>query len=198
MTAVVALLERHWRFRTAFWASARIELRKRYAGSLLGPAWAVLYPLLFLSVYLFVWLVVFRAQVPGYSRFDYVLYVFGGLVPYLFFVEALTAASVAIRQNMHLVKNVILPIELVPGRAVIVALAGHAVGLALLIALAVVNDAASWRLVILPLVIVCQLLWLTGLAWILAPVGALLPDTSYLVALAMMLLMFLSPIAFSP
>src|SRR2546423_3394206 len=98
----------------------RVELSKRHAGSLLGMAWVFLQPLLLLSVYLFVYMVVFKFRFPGYSRFDYVLYVFCGLVPYLGFMEALTAGGVSIKQNVHLVKNVMLPIELIPVRAVIV------------------------------------------------------------------------------
>jgi lipopolysaccharide transport system permease protein len=37
-----------------------------------------------------------------------------------------------------------------------------------------------------------------GIAWIVAALGVLIPDTAYLVNLATMLLMFVSPIAFKP
>ena len=98
-------------------AITRVELAKRYAGSVLGMAWVVLQPALLLSVYLFVYLVVFKMRFQGFSRFDYVLYVFCGLVPFLGFMEAITTGALSIKQNMHLVKNVMLPIELVPVRA---------------------------------------------------------------------------------
>ena len=51
------------------------------------------------------------------------LYVLTGLVPYMGTIEAITAGAVSIKQNIHLVKNVMLPIELVPVRAVLVAAA---------------------------------------------------------------------------
>jgi len=69
-SGIVALVRRQWQFRRILWASAQIELHKRYAGSLLGPLWTVLYPLLFLGVYLFVWLVVFPVRFPGTSSRD--------------------------------------------------------------------------------------------------------------------------------
>src|SRR6185295_12018171 len=79
---VLRLAETHWRLRSVLYASARVELKKRYAGSLLGPAWTVLYPLLFLGVYLFLWLVVFRVRFSeSTTALDYVVFVFGGLVP---------------------------------------------------------------------------------------------------------------------
>jgi len=198
-TAVQQILEAHWRLRRVLLASARVELQKRYAGSLLGPFWTVLYPLLFLSVYLFLWLVVFRVRFsPTTSALDYVLFVFGGLVPYLFLVESVTSAAVSIRQNIHLVKGVIVPVELIPTRAVLVALAAHAVGLCLVIALSIGNGSLSWHVAWLPGVLALQIVAVAGVAWIVAALGVLIPDTAYLVNLATMLLMFVSPIAFKP
>lgn len=199
LTAVNHILETHWRLRRVLLASARVELQKRYAGSLLGPFWTVLYPLLFLSVYLFLWLVVFRVRFsPATSSLDYVLFVFGGLVPYLFFVESVTTAAVSIRQNIHLVKGVIVPVELIPTRAVLVALAAHAVGLVLVLALSIGNGNLSWHVAWLPAVLALQIVGVIGVAWIVAALGVLIPDTAYLINLATMLLMFVSPIAFRP
>lgn len=197
--AVLQVFEAHWRLRRILLASARVELQKRYAGSLLGPFWTVLYPLLFLSVYLFLWLVVFRVRFsPATSALDYVLFVFGGLVPYLFLVESITSAAVSIRQNIHLVKGVIVPVELIPTRAVLVALAAHAVGLCLVLVLTIGNGSLSWHILWLPVVLALQIAAMAGIAWIVAALGVLIPDTAYLVNLATMLLMFVSPIAFKP
>src|SRR5438093_13712586 len=89
----------------------RIELAKRHAGSTLGMTWVVLQPALLLSVYIFVYMVVLRMRFEGFSRFDYVLYVFCGLVPYLGVMETLTTVALSIKHNMHLVKNAMLSIE---------------------------------------------------------------------------------------
>jgi lipopolysaccharide transport system permease protein len=199
LSRLVRLVDTHWQLRSVLRASTRVELQKRHAGSLLGPVWTVLYPLLFLGVYLFLWLVVFRVRFPGStSSLEYVVFVFAGLVPYLFAVESVTAAVVSIRQNIHLVKGVIIPVELIPTRAVGVALAGHAVGLGLLIVLVAASGNITARLALLPLVVALQILALVGVSWIVAPLGALVPDTAYVVNLATTLLMFVSPIAFKP
>jgi lipopolysaccharide transport system permease protein len=193
------LVDTHWRLRRVLYASARVELQKRHAGSILGPLWALLYPLLFLGVYLFLWLVVFRVRFPGSaSGLDYVVFVFAGLVPYLFAVESLTGAVVSIKQNIHLVKGVIIPVELIPTRAVGVAVAGHAVGLALLVVLAAVSGNITPRILLLPIVVALQSLLVVGASWIVGPLGVLVPDTAYLVNLVATLLMFVSPIAFKP
>lgn len=174
----------------------RVELQKKYAGSVLGLGWVFLQPALLLCVYLFIYLIVFDVRFPGFSTFDYVLYVFCGLVPYLGFMEALTTGGLSIRQNIHLVKNVMLPIELVPVRTVIVGMTSQFVSLGLVILMLAGSGDLTWHILWLPLVIVLQLLLLIGLTWILAGVTVALPDVTYFVNLFVFLLMFLSPIGF--
>jgi lipopolysaccharide transport system permease protein len=174
----------------------RVELQKKYAGSVLGLGWVFLQPALLLCVYLFIYLIVFDVRFPGFSTFDYVLYVFCGLVPYLGFMEALTTGGLAIRQNIHLVKNVMLPIELVPVRAVIVGMTSQFVSLALVILMLAGSGDLTLHVAWLPIVILLQMLMLIGLTWILASVTVALPDVTYFVNLFVFLLMFLSPIGF--
>ena len=44
-------------------------------------------------------------------------------------MEALTTGALSIKQNIHLVKNVMLPIELIPVRSVIVGMASQFVSI---------------------------------------------------------------------
>lgn len=185
-------------YRKVVWATTRIELQKRYAGSLLGGLWIVLQPTLLLSVYLFTYLVVFRMRFPGFSTMDYVLFVFSGLIPYLGFMEAVTSGCLVLRQNLHLVKNVMLPIELLPVRAVAVSLASQMVSLAVLLLLLALAGHASVHWLWLPVVLVLQVMFLLGLVWILSVIGLVLPDVSPLVNLGVLFLMFVSPIGFRP
>jgi lipopolysaccharide transport system permease protein len=179
-------------------AVTRVELAKRYAGSILGLAWLVLQPLLLLGAYLFVYLVVFKVRFPGFSQFDYVLYVFCGLVPYLGFMEGLTSGTLAIRQNMHLVKNVMLPLELLPVRNVLVAMVAQVVGLAMVVLLLAWNGTLSPGVLLLPAHIAVQFTFVLGLAFVLSALAVVIPDVSYVLNIALFLLMFLSPIGFRP
>jgi lipopolysaccharide transport system permease protein len=178
-------------------AITRVELSKRYAGSVLGMSWLILQPALYLSVYLFVYLVLFKGQFVGFTRLGYVLYVFCGLVPYLGTIDAISLGAVSIKQNIHLVKNVMLPIELVPVRAVLVASVSQAVGLAVVILLSALNGSLTLHVLWLPVVWVLQILMLCGLAWILSSIAVGLPDISYFINLFMFLLMWVSPIGYT-
>lgn len=190
---MAALIVRHAGLLVAI---TRVELAKRYAGSLLGLAWLVLQPLMLLSAYLFVYLVVFRVRFPGFSQFDYVLYVFCGLVPYLGFMEGLTSGTLAIRQNMHLVKNVMLPVELVPVRNVLVAMAGQIAALGIVLLMVAWNGNLSAGVLLVPVHLLVQFMLVLGLTFVLSAMAVVIPDVSYVLNIILFLLMFLSPIGF--
>ncbi len=185
-----------WQHRKVLVTTTWVELVKRYSGSILGKLWLVLYPTLFLCIYLFLFLIIFKVRFPGYSQLDYVVYVFCGLVPYIGFIEALNAGCVSVKQNIHLVRNVLFPIELIPVRTVLIAFTTQLVGLGVLLILLLVNGSFSFHILWLPLVMAGQLLFTIGLVWFLAALAVGLPDVSYFVNLFGLFLMFVSPIGF--
>ena len=162
-----------------------------------GRSWLFLQPALLLSVYLFVYLVVFKVRFPGFSRLDYVLYVFAALVPYLGVIEG-TNARGAVDQAEHAPRQERDAADRAgpgahrPGRD-----GGECLALVLVILLCAAEGilSPSWWL---PLALLLQVVVLVGLAWILSSLGVALPDISYFVNLFMFLLMFVSPIAFEP
>ena len=91
-----------------------------------------------------------------------------------------------------------LPIELVPVRAVLVASLSQAVGLAVVILLTAINGTLTWHVLWLPLVWGLQILMLFGVVWILSSIAVGLPDISYFISLFLFLLMWVSPIGFTP
>lgn len=194
--ASLDLIRTLWRYRAVLWATTRLELNKKYAGSFLGYGWIVLHPLLFLLTYVVVFLLIFKVRLPGTSELGYVVYLFSGLIPFLTVMEVATAAAVAIRQNVHLLKNVIAPVEIIPARLVSMALVAQAVGLALCLGLLAIEGAWTPRLFALPLLLVVATMLYMGLALTIAPIGMVVPDLGFGIGIAVNLLMFLSPIAF--
>lgn len=185
-----------WRHRPVLVATTRIELKKRYAGTFLGPIWLVVYPALFLGVYMFLYMVIFRVRFPDLSEFSYVVLVFCGLVPYLALMETASTATSVVRQNIHLVKNVMLPIDLIPARVVLVALAAQVPGLLILLVLTALDGSMSAKVLLLPVAIAIQAVFLFGIAFYLAALGGLLPDLQSAINIILIFLLFISPIAF--
>lgn len=198
MTSLPKLLRFIWSYRELLFSSVRIEVRKRYAGSLLGVFWAVLSPLMFLCLYMFLYLVIFKVRFPGFSEFDFVAYVLAGLVPFLVVMDVANASCQSVKSNMHLARNVIMPIELIPVRTVMVALVAEVSGLAILILLFLFSGKLPLTVFALPIIFALQVLFLMGIAWLLSALGALIPDVTYVTNVLMLFMLFVSPIGFQP
>lgn len=173
------------------------EFKRRYAGSVLGKAWIFLYPTLLLSIYLFVYIAVFKMRFGVGGQLHYVVFVFSGLIPYIGFMESAVQSCVAIKQNIHLIKNVMLPIELIPARVVAVSMITQVVSMSIIVILTLINGTGSFHLLWMPVAFMLQILFLIGLSWILSCLGVALLDIGYFINLLVLLLLFVSPIGFT-
>ena len=84
------------------------EIKSRYAGSVLGLAWLVLYPLLFLGVYsVFIYILVgVRQGAQGFeAASEQVLLIFCGLIPFFGFAEALSGGVASVTSNANLLQE---------------------------------------------------------------------------------------------
>lgn len=196
--APLAMVAKMTRYRKIVVASTQVELAKRYSGSVLGMAWLLLQPMILLSIYLFVYLVIFKMRFPGFSDWDYVLYVFCGLIPYIGFSEAINTGCNSIKQNLNLVNNILFPVELLPVRSVLVSMIGQLASLGLLLLLVAAKGHLGVQLFWLPYLFVMQVLMLIGVVWVLAALAVPLPDVSYFVNFTTIFFMFISPIGFQP
>lgn len=196
--AALLILQAMIRYRAALSATTRVELRKRYAGTSFGLFWVLLYPTLLMGVYVFVYMVVFKVRFPGYSELEYVIYVFSGLVPYLVVWDALTAGAFSIKQNLHLIKNVMLPIDMAPIRTVFTSMVPQVAMVSIVIAMSLYGGLLNQSIVWLPVAFLLQFLFTLGAVYIVATLGVLLNDVAHVTNLIMLLLMFLSPIGFKP
>jgi lipopolysaccharide transport system permease protein len=177
-------------------AVARIEFRKKYAGSALGILWYPLYAALLLGVYCFVYMVVFRMRFAEMSSYEFVLFVFAGLVPYLGFSEALATGVSSIRANVALVRNTVFPIELIPVKHLLVSMAGLCVSLAILFLMILPTERAGWHWLYLPVPIVLLFVFTLAVIWVMSAIAALVPDVAHLVNLLLLVLLFGSPIGY--
>jgi lipopolysaccharide transport system permease protein len=174
------------------------DLGRRYAGSFLGVSWVVIAPAASIALYAAVYRLIFRVHVPGLGGWDYVLYIFSGLVPYLMTAEALTAGVSSVIVNRSVLNNTVFPIDLAPVKAVISAQGSMLVGMLVTVVGVIAVGRAHWTLLLLPLVWVLQMMALIGISWFLSLVNVVLRDLQNLITLLLVMLMIASPIAYSP
>lgn len=173
------------------------EVAGRYRGSIMGMAWSLFYPLLMLSVYTFVFTVVFNARWNSGGSVDkgsFAALVFVGLVVHGVFAECLTKAPGLIVSNVNYVKKVIFPLDILAWVLVGAALFHGAVSLLILLVAQAIFAAVPWTAMLFPVVLLPLVLGCVGLSWFLSAAGVYLRDISHVTGVFSSLLLFLSPV----
>jgi len=194
MMAGAQLLIHH---RHLLWMTTVNDVRVRYAGTVFGIAWALLYPLLFLGLYAAVYTAIFKVRIGGLTDFEYVLVLFAGLIPFLGLAEALGAGIGSVLANKGLVKNTLFPIELIPVKAVLVGSLTMLVGLAMLQAILWARGVVHLSQLAGPLILALQLVFTIGFIWLLSALNVLFRDLGQAISLLVLVLMVGSPIAYT-
>ncbi|MCA3227953.1 MAG: ABC transporter permease [Burkholderiales bacterium] len=172
------------------------EVQDRYRGSVLGIVWALLLPLAMLAVYTFVFGFVFRARWGGGGDdpYSFALFIYCGLVPFLFVSDVLSRSPGLLIQHASLVKRVAFPLPLLAVASTLAAAVHLLIGLSVLIA-------ASWllagfkagALLALPLMVPLILAGL-GLVWLFSAAAVFFRDLGQAIPALLPLLLFLSPV----
>lgn len=186
-----------WRQRVLLRRMTWREIASRYRESVLGTIWAVINPLLMLSIYTFVFGFMLKSRWPGQgdNKLLFAVTLFAGLIVNSLFAETINSSTKIISENANYVKKVVFPLEMLPLVLLGSALFHAAISLGILVvANALVGTGLHWTIVLLPLVIVPIVLATAGVAWVLAALGVFLRDASQIVGFLTALLMFLSPI----
>lgn len=188
-----------FRHRHLIWSLTVLDFKCRYAGTRLGLVWMLVAPLLLLGVYWLLFGRILRVQPEsGLTGAEYGLMVAAGLLPWLGFSEGVTRGTGSVLAQRSLLKSKIFPMELIPVVSVFAGLASQLLGTALLLILLGLRGTLGPNVVLLPVILLLQAFFSIGLVWVLSCVNILYRDTSQVVGLLIVLLMFVSPIAYMP
>ncbi|MBF0292258.1 MAG: ABC transporter permease [Nitrospinae bacterium] len=187
-----------WRNRQLITQLTKRDVVGRYKGSVLGLAWSFFNPVLMLTVYTFVFSVVFKARwnMDGdESKTQFAVTLFVGMIVHGLFAEALNRAPSLALSNVNYIKKVVFPLEILPVISIGAALFHSLVSLAVLLAaFAIFNGYLQWTVVFIPIVLLPLIILTVGLAWILASLGVFLRDVGQTIGIVTTVMMFLSPV----
>jgi len=176
------------------WHMTVRHLRGQYKQSILGYAWAFLNPLSLMLTLSFVFSVLLRFD-SGDVPFP--LFVFVGLLPWIFFSTALASATDSVVGAASLVTKVRFPREILPIAAVLTKVVDLGFGLIILVALMVYfGETPTWTVLWVPLLFFIHLLFVTGLSLPLAALNLFFHDVRYLVGVALTLWFYMTPIIY--
>jgi teichoic acid transport system permease protein len=166
-----------------------------YEGNFLGQAWQLLTPLLNILVYYLIFGLLLHTNrgIPNFIAFLSV-----GVFIFTFCTRALTSGAKAITANSGLVRALQFPRAVLPLSITVVALLRLLYSLLVLIPIVVISgEPVSWRWVELVPAIALQSMFCLGLAFVVARLGAQVPDMTEILPFVSRLWMYTSGVMYS-
>lgn len=179
-----------YRYRVLIEVLTRRELKARYRGTVLGFLWSFVNPLILMGLYVLVFSVYLRVDMPNYPAF-----LLSGIFPWLWFSASLNEATYSIIGSGGLIRKVYLPSEVFPLVPVGSNMVHFVASLPLLfIVLAWAGVKPSWSFLFLPVVIGLQVLFTYGVALIVSSLAVQFRDLLHIVPNFLTALFFATPI----
>ncbi len=175
----------------------RREIAVRYRGSVLGVSWSFVTPMLMLTIYTFVFSVVFQTRwaSPLNNRFEFALVLFAGLIVFTLFSECISRAPTLMAENPSYIKRIVFPLEALAWVLVVTSLFNAMVSFGILfVAYVIIIGVPPLTVLWLPLVLTPLVLMTLGLIWFLSSTGLFIRDIRQSVAIVLPVLMFASPL----
>lgn len=187
-----------WSNRGLIRVMVRRDILGRYRGSFGGGLWTVLSPLLLMLTYMFVFGIVLESRFPGdTSRTGFALYYLAGMLPWLAFSEAVGRAPSVILEHRNFVRKLVFAVETLPVNLVASGLVTGLFAVVLFCGfLLVVRHGIPLTVLWLPVLLIPQLLFTTGLSWLLAALGAFVKDLGQIMGFLMTIWFFITPICY--
>ena len=172
----------------------RKEIKVKYTSSVLGAAWSMLNPLLFLAVFYFVFGVILRNNAPAFP-----VYLLSGILAWNFLSTSLSLSARSVVDNANLVKKVYLPREILPLASVGASLFDFVLQLIVLVIFmaALTYGVLGLNLLLLPLAMAALFLFTCALALWVGALNVRYRDTQHLLNIALLAWFWFTPIVYA-
>ncbi|MBN1297808.1 ABC transporter permease [bacterium] len=169
------------------------DLKARYRGSVLGFMWSMLNPFLMMLVYWLVFSIYLRNGMENYH-----VYLFCGLLPWLWFSASLLEGCNSIIAGANLVKKVMFPAEVLPIVVILSNLIHFFLGLPILAAFLIIYRVPPGNnLLAFPIIVLIQFVFTFGLMLLLSALSVHLRDIQQILNNIVTLWFFMTPIVYS-
>lgn len=171
------------------------DIRSRYKGSILGFAWNFAIPLLQLLVFWVLFGIIVKITPPG--DYPYAVFLFTGLLPWNYLADSLTGGASSIVAHANLVKKIYFPLQVLPLTAVLSRFISLLLGMVVLGGVVLAFGIGfSWHLLLLPLPLLVQTVFVLGLAYLLACANVFYRDIQHILGIVVMAWMYVTPILY--
>lgn len=190
---VIASTRLLWPYRELLRSLTERQLRSRYKQAILGFVWALATPVSLMLVFI---AINSKADI-NTGGVPYSLFSFIGLLAWTFFSGAINGGATSLLGNTALLTKTNCPRELFPFSTIVVAGVDTAVASIVLVVLFIVNEfAPKPTTVYVPILMLVQLAFTTGLCLLVAILIVYLRDLRYALGLFLQIGLLATPIAY--
>ncbi len=189
-----------WKSRLLIQSLVSRDLKARYRGSVLGFLWSFFNPMLLMIVYTIAFGIIMKPRYPIEelnSPFFYSLFLFSGLLPWIWFSSAIIESMSVLQIHGSLIKKVMFPVDVLPVSVVIANLVNFVLGLPILILFFIVlgKKVTLWAFTaIFPMIV--QFFFTLGLAFFVSALTVHFKDMINIISNLLQLWFFASPIIY--
>jgi lipopolysaccharide transport system permease protein len=185
-----------WRYRELFYILSWRDIKVRYKQTTLGILWAVIRPVLTMAVFTFIFGRVANMKTDGDA--PYAIMVFAGLLPWLFFSNAITESSNSLIGNEKLITKVYFPRLIIPASSVITSFIDFMISFAILLILFVIyRYVPPIQILAIPFFAVLVFLASFGPGLYLTALNVKYRDFRYIIPFIVQFGLFISPVGYS-
>jgi len=192
---VVFDLRELWDYRELLYFLTWRDIKVRYKQTSLGAAWAVIQPLTAMVIFT----VVFGRLVgiKGEYNTPYALFVFVGLLPWMYFASCLAHSSLSVAGNSPLVTKVYFPRLLIPLASIVVPLIDFLIAAVVLVGMFVWFDfTPHWHAVVTPVFLGMALMTAFGVGLWLSALNVRYRDIPYAIPFLTQLWLYATPVIY--
>lgn len=190
-----SLIEPFLNYKYLLFQLTQRSIKARYKQSIIGYAWVLINPLAQLLVYTFVFSIIFKFPT---NNIPYPVFLFAGLLPWIYLQNVLTSATTSLVDNSDLIRKVYFPREILLYSVILSKSVDFIFALSLLFVFMFIYHIPIelTALYIIPLFII-QVILMSGLSLIFSAFNLFYRDIQYLVSLLLMLWTYLTPVVYA-
>lgn len=197
MKNVIKVWREMWQNKERIFRLARYEQRAKNAGTILGRLWDFLTPVLQICVYWFVFSVGLRMK-ESQGGIPYAVWMMTGMMPWFCLSGAMQSSSTAITSSANVIRNLNIPMTIIPAKTVLLQLMEHLWTLAFLIFVLVVSGIPVTLYWLQTLYFFfCMVIFLMAFALAASAIGTVVKDFPRILSPLIRLLFYVSSVILS-
>ena len=183
-----------WPYRELLYFLMWRDVKVRYKQTLLGASWAIIQPLFAMAIF-----TLFFGKLAGVPSdgVPYPIFAYAGLLPWIFFSNAVTNSGNSLVGNANLITKVYFPRMIIPAAAVGAGLVDFAIALVILALLMIYYGiAVTWGLLMFPLLVALTILLALSVGMLMSGLNVQYRDVRHALPFVIQLWMFATPIIY--